>query len=178
MKVREAETMEEIFMDKSMTVKPRITDIIIGILVTMSGIIVLIMTFSLKFENILETVIPFIFAVFLTGLGIFELNSGSKKITIDSKGISCKSLFKRQYLKWTDVKDYGISYTGETRYRDSTYYFYFAESLKPTQSDVSKKMDVNTMKIFLFKKDRDRIEKEIIPFCQQYSKVSPFISKR
>ena len=178
MKVREAETMEEIFMDKSMTVKPRITDIIIGILVTISGIIVFIMTFSLKFENILETVIPFIFAVFLTGLGIFELNSGSKKITIDSRGISCKSLFKRQYLKWTDVKDYGISYTGETRYRDSTYYFYFAESLKPTQSDVSKKMDVNTIKIFLFKKDRDRIEKEIIPFCQQYSKVSPFISKR
>ena len=165
-------------MDKSMTVKPRITDIIIGILVTISGIIVFIMTFSLKFENILETVIPFIFAVFLTGLGIFELNSGSKKITIDSKGISCKSLFKRQYIEWTDVKDYGISYTGETRYRDSTYYFYFAESLKPTQSDVSKKMDVNTMKIFLFKKDRDRIEKEIIPFCQQYSKVSPFISKR
>lgn len=178
MKVREAETMEEIFMDKSMTVKPRITDIIIGILVTISGIIVFIMTFSLKFENILETVIPFIFAVFLTGLGIFELNSGSKKITIDSRGISCKSLFKRQYLKWTDVKDYGISYTGETRYRDSTYYFYFAESLKPTQSDVSKKMDVNTIKIFLFKKDRDRIEKEIIPFCQQYSKLSPFISKR
>ena len=52
MKVQEAETMSneqcamnlrrEIFMDKSMTVKPRITDIIIGILVTISGIIVFI----------------------------------------------------------------------------------------------------------------------------------------
>jgi len=165
-------------MDQSMTVKPRITDIIIGILVTIVGIIVFIMIFSLKPENILETVIPFIFAVFLTGLEIFELNSGSKKIVIDSEGISCKSLFQRQYIQWTDVKDYGISYKGETRYRDSTYYFYFAESVKPTQSDVSKEIDVHTMKIFIFKKDRDRIEKEIIPFCRKYSEVSPFISKR
>ena len=165
-------------MNQSITVKPRITDIIIGILVTISGIIVFTMTFSMKSENILEPVIPFVFAVVLTGLGIFELNSGSKKIIIDSKGISCKSLFKKQYIKWADVKDYGISYTGETRYRDSTYYLYFAESLKPTQSEVSKKIDVNTMKIFIFKKERDKAEKEIIPFCRQYSEVSPFISKR
>ncbi len=50
MKVREAETTEEIFMDKSMTVKPRITDIIIGILVTISGIIVFIIRLFLQFS--------------------------------------------------------------------------------------------------------------------------------
>ena len=127
-------------------------------------------------------VIPDIFVgaclVCIMGFGIFSVMSNGKKLIIDGDGILCRGIFSKDMMKWAEVKDYGISYAGETRFRGRTYYLYFSRNELTIDNEYQKNIDRNTVKVFLFEGDEyNKAVTQIMPFCESHAKIQPFISK-
>ena len=118
----------------------------VGIAVVAEGIFVVVMVlrFRMSAINISEFFVPLAYSVVLITFGMYELDLGSKQLTINSTGISCKSVLKRQYIRWTEVHDYGICYSGETRYKGATYNLYFSKNVQTLKNSRTKKLDMNT----------------------------------
>ena len=163
----------------NITLKPRALHMAVGIAVVAEGIFVVVMVlrFRMSAINISEFFVPLAYSVVLITFGMYELDLGSKQLTMNSTGISCKSVLKRQYIRWTEVHDYGICYSGETRYKGATYNLYFSKNVQTLKNSRTKKLDMNTIKTFIFADELDRAEKYIIPFCQSVCDAKPFLSR-
>ena len=75
----------------------------------------------------------------IKSMGIFAFATNSKQITINNDGVLCKSWLHKTFVKWTDIKDWGLSYCGQTRFEGNTYYLYFSEHECPMKNDCKKK---------------------------------------
>ena len=79
------------------------------------------------FEDIFDLLFVCVWVVAVFSIGFFGFITNSKRLVINNDGILCKSIFNKSFIKWTDVKDWGLSYCGETRGEGSTYYLYFSQ---------------------------------------------------
>ena len=110
-------------------------------------------------------------------LGLSAIATSSKQIVIDSEGILCKTWFRKQYIKWPDVKDFGISYCGQTRGEGNTYYLYFSKHECPVKNQCRKKLKGKIIKTYVFEGHYTEVVNKVLPFCKDKTDIPPFVGK-
>jgi hypothetical protein len=110
----------------------------------------------------------------LLALGIYAILNASRQITLTADGILSKSLFGRRYMKWSDVRDFGLSYSCKTRWMGNTYYLYFSENELAAQNECSKNLKGKLIYIHVIGKDYSEAVSKVVPFCKDKTDVIPF----
>lgn len=101
----------------------------------------------------------------------------SKYIIVTESGVSCCTCFKKEFIEWDEIKDWGLSYCGQTRGEGNTYYLYFSKAVFETKNECSKKLKSKMIKTFVFEGDYMEVISKIVPFCKERSDIDPFIGK-
>lgn len=102
---------------------------------------------------------------------------GCKTVTIDETGVSCKSLCYKKTLTWEEIKDYGASYSGQTRGQGNTYTLYFAAKEQKIKSDCKKKLKGNMIKTYVIGDTYGDVIHKVFPFCRNFTEVRPFAAE-
>lgn len=110
-------------------------------------------------------------------LGLSAAIQGSKQITIRMDGVQCKSLVKTEFLEWYEIKDWGLSYCGQTKGEGNTYYLYFSKQVFPVKNVCKKKLKGKMIKTHVYEDGYNDTVTEIVPFCKKRTRVEPFIGK-
>jgi hypothetical protein len=101
----------------------------------------------------------------------------SKQIIINNDGILCKTILNEKLVNWSDIKDWGISYCGQSRGQGNTYDLYFSEHECKVKNECRKKLKGKMIKIYVFQDDYSEVVSEIIPFCSKKTNIKQFIGK-
>lgn len=129
------------------------------------------------FADILGLSFICVWVIVVLSMVVFAFNTNSKKMILNVEGILCKSLLNKKFIEWTDVKDWGLSYCGQTRGEGNTYYLYFAKNECRTKNDCKKKLKGKMIKIIVMGDEYLQMVNEVISFCEDKTNVSPFIAK-
>ena len=117
----------------SIFIKRNTTFLGIGVVAIIMAIAGIRLLFVLPFEegytiaDVLGLIFVCIWTIIVFSMGFFAFATNSKQITITGDGVLCASWFSKNFIKWADVKDWGLSYCGQTRWEGNTYYLYFSE---------------------------------------------------
>ncbi|MBQ7117482.1 MAG: hypothetical protein IJN88_04665 [Clostridia bacterium] len=106
---------------------------------------------------------------------LFSFNEFFKKTAISKEGVLCKSFFGTKEYMWSEIKDFGISYSGQTRGEGNTYYLYFSTDILKQNRKGKKKMNRSVIKVIFTSDDSDAFINEVIPFCRESTNVVPFL---
>lgn len=165
-------------------IKRNIASLVIGVVVIIMALAGVQLVFGLlpfeegyTFSNILSLIFVYVWIIATLIIGIFALATNNKQITINSDGILCVSWFSRKFVKWENVKDWGLSYCGETRWKGNTYHLYFAEHECQIKTDCKKKLKGKMIKTFVIGSNYFEAVAKIIPFCEENTNITPFIGK-
>lgn len=154
---------------------------VIIIILTIAGILLLfgLLPFeeSYTLSNIFGLILLCILIIVLLSIGAFVFVSNSKQITMNDDGILCSSWFGKKFIKWEDVKDWGVSYCGQTRWEGNTYYLYFSEQECLMKNYCAKKLKWNMIRTFFIENDYSEVISKIIPFCKEKTEINPFLGK-
>ena len=89
----------------------------------------------------------------------------SKYIVISNKGVCVCTWYKKDLIQWSDIKDWGLSYCGQTRGEGNTYYLYFSKHKYSVKNECKKKLKGKMIKFVMFEEDYSNAIDLIIPFC-------------
>ncbi len=155
--------------------------ILIAGIMALGGLFVI--SYLLVFENV-QTFLDIFVIMFLfiweSGViygVVYYMGEYSRNIVISKEGISCHTCFKNEFIKWIDIKDWGLSYCGQTRFEGNTYYLYFSEHECPIKNECRKKLKGRMIKTFVMSEDYYLVVDNVIPFCEEKTAVMPFIGK-
>ena len=85
-----------------------------------------------------------IFMLFWTAvvmsMAIYGFRTSIKKVTVNSEGVSIQILFIKNHYYWSEIKDFGLSYSGSTRGGRHYYDLYFAKEKQKTKNKYKKKL--------------------------------------
>ena len=129
------------------------------------------------FGNIFGFAFICVWVLGVLSMGFYSLEAYSKKIIINSEGVLASSWFRKKLFKWDDIKDWGLSYCGQTKGEGNTYYLYFAKQVCTAKNDCKKKLKGKMLKTFVIGEDYKEAFDVIIPFCAEKTDVKPFIAK-
>ena len=118
-----------------------------------------------------------VWILLVLGMGCFALKTASKKFTIDHRCVSCKSWFRKDFLSWYDIRDWGLSYCGQTRGEGNTYYLYFSKEILPAKNECAKRLKGKMIKIYVIGDEYADAVNRIIPFCRAQTSVTPFVAE-
>lgn len=118
-----------------------------------------------------------VWLIIVLWMGVFAFLTYSKQIVIDAKGVLFKTWFTKKHIKWVDIKDWGLSYCGQTRGEGNTYYLYFSEHECPIKNECKKKLKGKMIKTFVIGGDYSETISVIIPFCKEKTDIMPFVGK-
>lgn len=123
-----------------------------------------------------------IFAFIWFGIIIFQfircLMLTSKKTIINSDGILCKTFAYQRFIAWSDVKDWGLSYCGQSKHMGNNYYLYFSDHECKIKNDCKKKLRGSMIKTIVIESDDyGAVLSTVIPFCSKKTDLKPFIGK-
>ena len=110
-------------------------------------------------------------------MAFYGFKTGSQQITIDADGILCKTWFGKKIVKWSDIKDWGLSYCGQTRGEGNTYYLYFSEHECEVKNECRKKLKGKMIKVTVFEDDYSKAVYNKKPFCREKTSVVPCVGK-
>ncbi len=105
------------------------------------------------------------------------LTNATKKMIINSEGVTTKNLFSKKTYLWAEIEDYGVSYSGNTRGEGNTYDLYFSKQPQKTKNECRKRLKGKMLKTYIFETDYTIVAEDIMPFCRQYTAVEPFVGE-
>ena len=111
----------------------------------------------------------------LTG-SVYGFTVSSSRIVLDENGVTYSSLLRKYSLAWCDVRDWGLSYCGQTRGEGNTYYLYFSDHPCKTKNSCSKKLTGKSIKTYVFEAEYS-LTLNVVPFVSQRTSVEPFIGE-
>lgn len=118
-----------------------------------------------------------VWILLVLGMGCFALETASRKITIDREGVFCQSWFRKDFLSWYDIRDWGLSYCGQTRGEGNTYYLYFSKEISPVKNEYTKRLKGKMIKTYVIGDEYADAVNRIIPFCRLWTGVTPFAAE-
>lgn len=118
-----------------------------------------------------------VWIVAVSAMAVYAFTVCSRKIVIDDEGVSCKTWLSKSLIKWDEIKDWGLSYCGDSRGMGNTYYLYFSKQQHPIKDDCKKKLKGKMIKSFVYANGYDEVISDIVPFCKSRTQVEPFIAK-
>ncbi len=110
-------------------------------------------------------------------MGTFSFSTNNKQLLVNSDGILCKSWFRTNLMKWDEVKDWGLSYCGQTRGEGDTYYLYFSDHCCLQVNDRRKRLKGKMIKTFIFESEYSKVVSIVIPFCSEKTDAVPFVAE-
>lgn len=108
---------------------------------------------------------------------VYYMGEYSKYVVISEDGVFCCTCFKKELVVWEDIKDWGLSYCGQTRGKGNTYYLYFSKQEYPIKNDCMKKLKGKMIKKVVFESDYSELVSKVIPFCTEKTNIMPFVGK-
>ena len=154
---------------------------VFGIVMAIAGVRLLFLLLPFEqnytFADVLGLIFVCVWIIIVLSMGIFAFLNNFKQIIINNDGVLCRSLLNKKLLKWSDIKDWGLSYCGQTKWEGNTYYLYFAENECQIRNDCKKKLKGNMIKTFVVGDDYSEAVCKIIPFCEEKTNITPFIGK-
>lgn len=112
----------------------------------------------------------------LLGGGAYTVVTNSKTVTLDDRGILCRSLVGQDFIRWFEVADWGLSYCGQTKGEGNTYELYFSKHPCLTKNDCRKRLKGKMIRTFVMEKDYEEAVTVIIPFGKERTSVAPFVA--
>ncbi len=155
--------------------------ILIAGIMALGGLFVI--SYLLIFENIqtfLDVFVIMFLFIWESGViygVVYYMREYSRNIVISKEGISCHTCFKKEFIKWIDIKDWGLSYCGQTRREGNTYYLYFSKHECQVKNDCRKKLKGKMIKAFVMGDDYYEVLSKIMPFCIEKTDIIPFVGK-
>ncbi len=156
---------------------------VVGVFACVMAIPVVSLLFNILFFQAEYTAADYFGVAFLCvwlfvtlGGALHAFSESGKQIVIDNEGVSSKSFLSKKYSKWTDIKDWGLSYQGQTRGHGNTYYLYFSENVYPVKNECRKKLKGKMIYITIIEDDYYRAVNHIIEFCRDKTEVEPFVA--
>ena len=129
------------------------------------------------FADVFGLIFIFAWILVLLSMGVFAFVTNSKQITINNEGVLCMSWISKSFIKWDNIKDWGLSYCGQTRGEGNTYYLYFSKHECQIKNECKKKLKGKMIKTFVIGDDYLDIVNIIIPFCSGKTDRTPFVGK-
>lgn len=129
------------------------------------------------FVDVFGLIFVCVWILIVLGIGTYAFVTNSKQITISDDGVLCNTWFTKEFISWSEIKDWGLSYCGQARWEGNTYYLYFSKSVYPIKNDCKKKLKGKMIKIFVIGNDYAEAVSKIVPFCNERTSVEPFIGK-
>ncbi|MCM1545020.1 MAG: hypothetical protein NC110_06945 [Ruminococcus sp.] len=124
--------------------------------------------------TVLEWAVVIAFFAILLGLGMYAVITSFKTLTIDKNGISSKSVFSKTQVAWSEVRDYGLSYGGETHFDEANYVLYFACEPLKAKKNGKKKFKGKTIRTFVTNEEYSSFKSMVFPFCRKFTDVKPY----
>ena len=129
------------------------------------------------FSDVFGLIYLCLWVILVLSGAIFSFVTGSKKIIINDDGILCSTFLKKNLLKWAEIKDWGLSYCGQTKGEGNTYYFYFSHEPQRNKNECKKRLKGKMIKTYIIGDDYSEVLSKVIPFCKERTSVEPFIAK-
>ena len=108
--------------------------------------------------------------------GVYSVVTNSKTVTLDARGILCRSLVGQDFILWSEVADWGLSYCGQTKGEGNTYELYFSKHPCLTKNDCRKRLKGKMIRTFVMGNDYEEAVNVIIPFGKERTGVEPFVA--
>ena len=137
----------------------------------------LISDFEFSFENIFGVVFVSVWICVVFTIGFTSFIMFSKVLILSDKGVLCKSVFKSRFLDWSEIKDFGLSYCGQTRFEGNTYYLYFSKNVLKQKNDERKIVKGVKFKVYVLESECDEIAEKVFAYCKKYTCNEPFVPK-
>ena len=87
------------------------------------------------------------------------------------------SIIKTKHYDWSEIKDFGLSYSGQVRGGGNTYDLYFSKKQQKTKNNCKKRLKGDVIKIFIFGDDYRVASEKVIPYCEKYATEPPFVGE-
>ncbi len=123
----------------------------------------------------------FIFMLVWEALAIYAtlyyLGEAGRTLTLTDEGILCRTCFRTQLLTWEEIRDWGLSYCGQTKGRGNTYYLYFATTPQKTKNPCRKRLRGRRIQFFVLEDDYGKVTEWVIPYGATKTQVPPFVGE-
>lgn len=95
--------------------------------------------------------------------------TNGQSLVVDKHGVEWRRLFRKRYLRWREIHDYGLSYAywGQVR-------LYFAEERLETNGSGKKRMEGKHAAILIHIQNRNKTG-NILNVCRKYTRIRPFL---
>ena len=109
------------------------------------------------------------------GMAVRSLNDALAQLVLDEAGVELRRPLGKKRIEWRQVEDWGLSYAGIANHEDNTYEFYFAEDPQDEKNEYSRRLGKRVLRFEVIGEDYEQVVKEVLPFCQRYARVTPFV---
>ena len=137
----------------------------------------IVFSHMITFADLFPIIFFCVWMLIVLSIAIVSFTLYSKQATINNDGIICKSFLDKNFIKWSDVKDWGLSYCGKMGGNHNIYYLFFSEHECDTKDECKKKLKGKMIKVYVIGDDYDEALSIIVPFCREKKSVSPFVAK-
>lgn len=122
-----------------------------------------------------------IFVIVLTAIGfvsicIYFYIDSTVRLIIDDKGITKNTIIESRFIPWSEVKDFGVSYCYRSR-NIRVYCLYFSKKELPVKKNYAKKIKGDAIKFIVDGTEDRKLLLDVLPFCKEQIKLSPFVGK-
>ena len=124
---------------------------------------------------VLGAVIAAVWTLLTFSMGVCAFAAGSRTLTLDDGGVTAKTWFRRSFLPWSEVNDWGLSYRGRDRWGSNFYDLYFSREIYPARDECRKKLRGRMLRITIDNDGYTESVARVIPFCSSRTAVTPFV---
>ena len=110
-------------------------------------------------------------------LGACAFLEANKKVTLCKEGIYSHTLVSKRFLGWSEIKDWGLSYSGHSRGAGKIFHLYFSKNVFRIKNARKKKLKGKMIKIEIFEAEYVKNINKVIPYCKDKTCVEPFIGE-
>ena len=109
------------------------------------------------------------------GMAVRSLNDAMTQLVVNRTGVQLRRPLGKKSIAWNQIWEYGLSYVGIANHEDNTYEFYFAEDPQDEKNAYSRRLEKRVLRFEVIGEDYEQVVKEVLPFCQRYARVAPFV---
>ena len=109
------------------------------------------------------------------GVAIRSLNDAMTQLVVNRTGVQLRRPLGKKSIAWNQIREFGLSYVGIANHEDNTYEFYFAEDPQDEKNEYSRRLGKRVLRFVVIGEDYGQVVKEVLPFCQRYARVTPFV---
>ena len=130
---------------------------------------------QLVFSDIFGVAFASVWLSVVFGIGFTSFIMFSNVLILNDKGVTYSSIIKRRFLDWSQVKDLGLSYCGQTRFEGNTYYLYFSGKILQTKNDERKIIKGVKVRVVVLESEYDEVIEKVFTYCKEYADNEPFV---